>query len=150
MNFQIDDAGQMEQFGSRFAGHCKPPVLIALQGMLGSGKTTFVRGFLHGLGHAGHVKSPTYTLVEPYTVGEKKIYHFDFYRVSDPGELEAIGFRDYLEGDYICLVEWPENGEGILPVADVFIHFEYLGSARTLDLEANTDTGRHILNHLKS
>jgi len=124
--------------------------VLHLLGDLGAGKTTLTRGIMRGYGYSGAVKSPTYTLVEHYTVGGKKIYHFDFYRVSDPRELEAIGFRDYLEGEYICLVEWPENGEGFLPVADIFIHFEYSDSARSLYLEANTETGCNILDHLQS
>ena len=150
MNFKVSNARQMEEFGGRVAGYCNPPVLIGLQGELGSGKTTFVRGFLRALGHNSHVKSPTYTLVEPYTIGRKKIYHFDFYRVSDPGEVEAIGFRDYLQGDYICLIEWPENGAGVLPIADISIHFEYADSARRLYLEASTETGQDLLGHLQS
>jgi len=139
---------EMEQFGTRLASQCVDGALIFLQGDLGTGKTTLTRGFLHGMGYKGNVKSPTYTLVEPYEINGKQVYHFDLYRMGDPEELEYLGGRDYFTDDDICLVEWPERGEGFLPKPDVLIVINYQNAGRQLTISAQTERGRAILAQL--
>lgn len=125
----------MVKFGAYIARKCEPPIIIYLQGTLGMGKTTLVRGFLHAMGYDGFVKSPTFTLVESYPFSDHEVYHFDLYRVAGPEELAYIGLRDYLTDSSICLFEWPEKGEDELPEPDISIHIEQHNSGRRLTVE---------------
>ncbi|MBI3774042.1 MAG: tRNA (adenosine(37)-N6)-threonylcarbamoyltransferase complex ATPase subunit type 1 TsaE [Gammaproteobacteria bacterium] len=133
---------------ARVAQACNQGITLYLHGDLGAGKTTFVRGFLRALGVSGQVKSPTFTVVEPYELAGGAAYHFDLYRIVDPEELELLGVRDYFAPGAFVLVEWPERGGGVLPQADVDLHLDYVGTARHITLRAATDKGREVLNAL--
>jgi len=143
--------GQAAQiaFGRRIAEYLRPPCVIYLQGDLGTGKTTLARGILRGLGFAGPVRSPTYTLLEPYELGAMCLYHLDLYRLGDPAELEYLGLRDLLDGRSLLLVEWPERGRGALPPPDLTIRIEHAGEARSLDLIAQGPCSRVLEAHLR-
>ncbi|MEJ2760243.1 MAG: tRNA (adenosine(37)-N6)-threonylcarbamoyltransferase complex ATPase subunit type 1 TsaE [Gammaproteobacteria bacterium] len=145
----VASAGDMEALGGQMAGRCRPGMRLHLQGELGAGKTTLVRGFLRGLGYRGRVKSPTYTLVEPYHIENKTVYHFDLYRISDPEEVEAIGLRDYLDGVSLCLIEWPERAQGLLGEADLTVSIEIRDQGRRVNLIPGSLEGRALVRSLR-
>ncbi len=130
---------------ARLAKTLQPGLVIFLHGDLGSGKTTLVRALLHALGHRGRVKSPSYALVEQYEASGLHLRHFDLYRFRDAAEWEAAGFRDEFDGNNICLIEWPEKAQGLLPQEDVAIAFEILPHGRTITLSAHTPMGKRCL-----
>ena len=120
--------------------------VVFLIGELGAGKTTFTRGALRALGHAGSVKSPTYTLCEPYDLAEAgQICHLDLYRLSNPEELEFLGIRDYIASGAILFIEWPSKGEGWLPVPDLQVALHESGDGRQLTINALTTQGDDLL-----
>lgn len=145
---RIADAVAMAALGARLAPALLGGALVFLHGPLGAGKTTLVGGVLHALGHGGAVKSPTYTLVEPYAIGGEHVYHFDLYRLRDPEELEFLGVRDYLQGQGIVLVEWPEHGLGCLPEPDIDIFIALDGDQRIVHYESRSKRGTEIVQRL--
>jgi tRNA threonylcarbamoyladenosine biosynthesis protein TsaE len=138
--------------GARLSRALEAGMTIYLHGDLGAGKTTLVRGLLHELGHVGKVKSPTYTLVEPYTIpgldSIPDIYHFDLYRFIDPEEWDAAGFRDYFNPRSVCLVEWPEKAGDLLPDADIDVRLLQEGQGRQAFISSNTNAGKQCLERL--
>ena len=147
----LADAGATERLGAGLAGilNDRPgPWLIALAGPLGAGKTTLARGFLRALGHEGRVPSPTYTLIEPYELDGRPVLHLDLYRLSDPEELEYLGFRDVFEGGALVLVEWPERAGDRLPDADIRISLSLEGEGRRAVFEALTPRGADVVDTL--
>lgn len=125
-----------------------PGLVIYLYGNLGAGKTTLSRGILRGLGFAGKVKSPTYTLVEVYELSSLNLYHFDLYRFNDALEWEEAGFREYFNDTSVCLIEWPEKAAELLPAPDIRLYLTPDGEARNAELVAVTQGGRTCLNQL--
>ncbi len=139
----------MEKLGEAFSASLKSGGVVYLQGDLGMGKTTLVRGVLRGLGYVGPVKSPTYTIVEPYDVSGCEAFHFDLYRVTDPEELEYMGIRDYFSTNSLCLIEWAEMGVGVLPEADLQVTLSLLPKGRHIVFDAFTEKGREVLSDLR-
>jgi len=123
--------------GEQIAQHCpSQQFTIHLEGDLGAGKTTLTRGLLHNLGHNGNVKSPTYTLVEHYSLNDRSIFHFDLYRLTDPEELDYLGLDDYLSNNSLCIIEWASQGESFLPKPDLIITLSYIEHSRNAELTA--------------
>ena len=132
-------------FGALLAGELAPGLTFYLEGDLGAGKTTLVRGMLRALGYGGRVKSPTYTLAETYSLPEFELYHFDLYRMHDPREWLDAGFRDVSDGRAVSLIEWPEKAAGWLPAPDVIIRLTIADDAREIECQAASLRGAHYL-----
>ena len=134
-----------ERLGACLANVVTAGCCIYLLGELGAGKTTLVRGFLHHWGYQGKVKSPTYTLVEPYTIAGREVWHCDLYRLSDPEELVFLGIRDFIDGQTVLLIEWPERGSILLPRPDVRVTLEYVRDERRCCIQATSECGQKML-----
>jgi tRNA threonylcarbamoyladenosine biosynthesis protein TsaE len=138
------DPDAQAAFGAVLAAVCPVGCIVHLHGDLGAGKTTLVRGFLRGRGHDGPVRSPTYTLIEPYELADGAVYHLDLYRLGDPEELEYLGLRDLLGGEVTLLIEWPERGEGWLPSPDLVIDIAHLEAGRDITVSGLSAAGREV------
>lgn len=144
----LPDKLATQALGAAVARACVQATTLYLQGELGAGKTTFCRGFLTALGHQGVVKSPTYTLVEPYFLTPWQIYHFDLYRLITPAELALIGIRDYQQDNALLLIEWPQQGAGLIPAADITLQLFDQPPGRQAALQAHTLQGQRLLQRL--
>jgi tRNA threonylcarbamoyladenosine biosynthesis protein TsaE len=152
LSVNLEGERKMQDFGAQLAtaiGKIDAPLLILLNGDLGAGKTTISRGVLQGLGHQGAVKSPTYTLVEPYELDIGTVYHFDLYRLIDSEELEHVGFSDYLSVAKLCIIEWPKNGGSYIPKPDISIDISVYQSSRQVTLDSMTEYGNQCMNLLQ-
>ena len=149
LNLSLDTEEDTHQFGALLGKHLSAPLVCYLRGDLGVGKTRLVRAVIQSLGYDGNVKSPTYTLVEPYQLQGVNIYHFDLYRISDPEELDFLGIRDYFDHQSISFIEWPDKGKGWLNAADLSILLEFNGDGRKIQLSGLTEKGINLLNKLK-
>ena len=149
MTLKLADEQATLKRGADFARSINAGMNVYLHGDLGAGKTTFVRGVLHGLGFVGKVKSPTYTLVEPYQIfisqAKVNLYHFDLYRFIDEEEWDAAGFRDYFNPNAVCLIEWSDKAGSLIPQADIDVYLELVGEGRSVCLIANTMAGKKCL-----
>lgn len=144
MDKLLENEEQTLAFGQIIGENSHDLHVIYLNGLLGAGKTTLVRGILRGLGYTKTVKSPTYTLVETYELPLRTIHHFDLYRMSDIHELEEVGFRDYFTDNALCIIEWPERA-AILPQADLICDLKIIDHQRKIILSANTPAGESII-----
>ncbi len=141
----LNDEAATQQMGRALAPCLSPGMTIHLHGDLGAGKTTLVRAMFNGLGYTGKVKSPTYTLVEPYVISDLYLYHFDFYRFNTPQEWIEAGLRDHFNAHSVCLVEWPEKAGDLLPPPDVKIHLHILPIGRRAEISALSPQGEACL-----
>lgn len=140
----IHDENEMRAFGARLIAACEHGGVITLSGELGTGKTTLVRGALESRGVNSGVRSPTYTLVEYYPFDDFAVAHFDLYRLADPEELEYLGYRDYLNPQTLCFIEWPQRAAGYLNAIDLAIELEYDPAGRRLALAPVSEWGREL------
>ena len=147
--FLIPDETGMRDLGASLIASAEAGTVITLQGELGTGKTTLVRGALHACGVSGAVRSPTYTLVEFYPLQKMSIAHFDLYRLSDPEELEYLGYRDYLNPQTLCFIEWPEQARGYLQGVDLEIRLAYDSQGRQVEFQAQSSIGQEVIDRFE-
>ena len=135
----IKNVSAMKHLGMCLANYVQPATSLWLQGPLGAGKTTLCQGLIRGLGYKYAIKSPTFTLVNSYTIGRLLIHHFDFYRISDPYEFDLIGGHDYFTDDAFCIIEWPQHIAKVLPRPTLCIHLKINGLSRNALIESNSE-----------
>ena len=150
MKLVAASAEETQAIGARLAAALvaadeQAPLVVALTGDLGAGKTTLVGGLLRALGHLGPARSPTYTLIEPYQLGGRDVNHCDLYRLREPSELEDLGLRDLLTPRSVLLVEWPERAGNRLGTPDLSLTLGYLDDGRTVDFAAASEPGQRVL-----
>ena len=148
IKFELTSEKEMLGLGAMLACFLRGEGVIHLSGGLGAGKTTLCRGILRAMGHLGAVKSPTFTLVEPYQISGSEVYHFDLYRLADPSELDYIGIDEYFGKNKLCLIEWPEKAIGYLPQHDLDITIDVLVEKRIIEVRSNSRSGEKICTQL--
>ena len=148
IKFELASEKEMLGLGAMLSRFLCGEGVIHLSGGLGAGKTTLCRGILRAMGHLGAVKSPTFTLVEPYQISGSEVYHFDLYRLADPSELDYIGIDEYFGKNKLCLIEWPEKAIGYLPQHDLDITIDVLVEKRIIDVRSNSRSGEKICTQL--
>jgi len=146
--FSLHDESATLKLGQQLAQQLRQGGVLYLQGDLGAGKTTLSRGIIQSLGHSGAVKSPTYTLVEPYELPGLRVFHFDLYRLADPEELEFIGIRDYFDPGTVCIIEWPDRGGNMIPPPDLVLSLEKQGCGRQASFVSSSEAGQTMLGRL--
>lgn len=144
----LPDHTATEQLGHTLSQALTSGMVVYLEGVLGAGKTTLTRGLLAGFGYSGTVKSPTYTLVEPYEFEEFTVYHFDLYRLADPEELDYMGIRDYFTDTSIAIIEWPARGAGFIAAPDLIVRLEVERGARRAYLQSQSPRGLQLIEGL--
>ena len=145
MKLELNSVEETEALGAKLWKILPVNSLVFLNGELGAGKTTLVRGILRAAGYSGAVKSPTFTLVEEYLIGNRKILHFDLYRISDPEELEWIGIRDYMAQESLCFIEWAQLGESFLPKADFILNLSIKEQGRIIEILTRSEFTEKII-----
>lgn len=153
IQLSLADEAKTQALGIALAKAVAPGLVIYLHGDLGAGKTELTRAMLNGMGHTGRVKSPTYTLIEPYEINLNQmpviVAHFDLYRMADPEEFLDAGFREYFNTSNICIVEWPEKGDAVLPPPDIHITLTVTNNGRNVELNSLSENGDICLDRLK-
>lgn len=150
MTHFLHDENATLAFGASLAPALESPLIVYLEGGLGAGKTTLVRGLLRQIGYQGAVKSPTYALVESYPFEQYIIHHFDLYRFTDPSEWQEAGLDEFSDGNQICLIEWAQQGEDYVPEPDITISLNYNHSSRIASVFAHTNIGNRVLTTWKN
>jgi tRNA threonylcarbamoyladenosine biosynthesis protein TsaE len=142
--FLVDDAAAMDALGMQLGSALSETAVVFLSGELGAGKTTLVRGVLRGMGFTGHVRSPTYTLMEAYELHDRVFQHLDLYRIRAAGELEFLGVRELDDPDRWVFVEWPERGVGYLPTPDLELKLDFQDTGRRIGLDTHSPRGARL------
>ena len=140
----VEDESAAAIRAAKFSSCVQTPTVIFLRGDLGAGKTTFARAYIHALGFAGYVKSPSYGLLETYEAGGQKILHLDLYRIEDPEELEYLAIRDLFDEESVLMVEWPDRGGHYLPAPDLVLHFDENDEVRFVVCQVNSERGQRL------
>ncbi|HET9679149.1 MAG TPA: tRNA (adenosine(37)-N6)-threonylcarbamoyltransferase complex ATPase subunit type 1 TsaE [Gammaproteobacteria bacterium] len=144
----LPDTSATEALGAALARIIRSGAVIYLHGDLGAGKTTLVRGLLQALGHKGAVRSPTYTLIEPYQFDRLNAFHLDLYRLGDPEELDYLGIRELDDPAALVLIEWPERGHGWLPAADISLRLSMEKDGRNAEIAGHSEKGSELIKNL--
>lgn len=149
LSVELPDEAATAALAGRVGAAIDGGLVCYLHGPLGAGKSSFARALLHALGVVGRIKSPTYSLVESYPLGDTQAWHLDLYRIADPDELEWLGMDALGEPGAVVLIEWPQRGVGAIPAADAEVFLDYAGAGRRVVLRADNERGERLLHRLQ-